>query len=1150
MYDGEQGRYTLDRVDTRVLPESASRDGTAPNASTESELSKDNSTVPIQAAKMTSANSSFTSSKCRLGRYYDSLALENTTSITRRQIKTSTRDQNQRQCDSLAFKQDTEPVSEAEISNTGLPNSTARTNSGMLSFQSVQLPVQLQAQLPVQVAAGTVIGRYSNPSSRKRPIKMIGPEEDVGLNSKQCSKRQHTLILRKPVRPVRTTETGRLAVQYGQSAHVRQAAGQVESTTDQITRFEEPTAKTPEATRIAALTEWPAVRMEMIQRGFPLVARGAEGGWWKVPLLVSLGHGVPQGPLQTVSEEEVKADGHLLLHSWCPRSIRPGHPNSRFAESLEFCASRPDPKVFESPTTEHVPVMHFHHAQRERCRLAGIQPPIAEGPSQYGPFDPMPRCWEDLFIQPSHGPSKWGEMEQWFREAARQIGNVQRGMRYKTDGFPGGKEGLEFGVEHIKPPYGCVQWKDVNGVPTIVTPDLPDNACELKLQKMYEVQMRMGLKDKEIASEIPLYGVGEKTSMQPRTGLYHNYGGAWTHLSVLLDDRKRKLDRAKPRLIRTSLSPPGWPLRCNARSVIEQPKPGGKVKYRPINDAGSKRKPRRLITEAVKKTSRSEKLVDIRNELRDLRSKERIAEQQPVEAAMRSYLAKKGDPGDDSVNACTARHKSERAECKYGSISKFTEAIDILLSSGLPVDILQDDFASYYELWPLPWVLQWCGAQIVSDVGADIGCVADFGIEYFPNKLNRSNFNVEFIIAIRARQKMKTICWTPYSPEVRRRAETFLHRRRVFGCSGDFFALFPWFDDNTCAVLQFFRSTMQRLRYDTWREFALEWAPAKAAHMAFGCRQWTPVTGFDLKALERTRSLPSEKVKNYTDLLQQICTDAKDQRESLISQKVVDSMMGKLSHAVDAIPSLWDDFISLVVIFGNQSFKKYKKVTRLAREHIRAATVKMKEENGTPFTSYVSRPGEDNMPVWMSHTDASLRVPSYFAAAGGWFRLFSSDWIFFFTHQWSTEEARTCSNIGEMEWVANDIAAELQFQVHCQLGGPRNQDKVPSHYLMMAGDNSGVFDDSLNSMRAYSRGLRFLARQRARKERRRGRISHAKQTDRQFNKAADALANVDIPAFEREIRKLVPHARLCRLHVPEHLASLENLNNWNAAWNS
>ena len=137
-----------------------------------------------------------------------------------------------------------------------------------------------------------------------------------------------------------------------------------------------------------------------------------------------------------------------------------------------------------------------------------------------------------------------------------------------------------------------------------------------------------------------------------------------------------------------------------------------------------------------------------------------------------------------------------------------------------------------------------------------------------------------------------------------------------------------------------------------------------------------------------------------------------------------------------------------------------------------------------------------------------------------------------------------------MEWVANDIAAELQFQVHCQLGGPRNQDKVPSHYLMMAGDNSGVFDDSLNSMRAYSRGLRFLARQRARKERRRGRISHAKQTDRQFNKAAGALANVDIPAFEREIRKLVPHARLCRLHVPEHLASLENLNNWNAAWNS
>ena len=1141
MYDREKGRYTLYRFDARVLPESASRDGTAPNASTESDLSKDNSTVPIQAAKMTSANSSSSSSKCRLGRYYmyDSLAVDTTTSSTRR--STDTRSKNQTQHDSLAFNSDIEPVSEAktsvqsgsEVLSSGPLNSSATTNSETLLVQTGQ-------------SDSTV-----RPKSRKRPVKLIGPGENVRLNSEQCVKRQHSLILRKPVKPAKTAETERLAVRYRQSAPARQPAGQAESTADQITWFEEPTAKTPEATRIAALTEWPAARIENLQqRGLPLIARGAEGGWWKVPPLITTGHGIPQGPLQAVSEEEVKANGHLLIHAWCLRKIRSGHPNTRFPESLEFCASRPDPVVFESPTTEHIPVMHFHHAQRERCRLAGIHPPIAEGPSQYGPFNPMPRCWEDLFIQPSHGPSKWGEMEQWFKEAARQIGNVQRGMRYKTDGFPGGKEGLEFGVEHIKPPYGCVQWKDVNGVPVIVTPDLPDSACELRLQKMYEVQMRMGLKDKEIASEIPLYGVGEKTSIQPKTGLYHNYSGAWTHNSVLLKDRNKKLDRASPRLIRTSMSPPGWPLRCNARSVIEQPKPGGKIKYRPINDAGSKRKKRRLITEAVKKISRSEKLTDIRNELRDIRSKERIAEQQPAEAAVRSYLAKKGDPGDDSANACTALHKSERAECKYGNISKFTESIDILMSSGLPVDILQDDFASYYELWPLPWVLQWCGAQIVSDVGADIGCVADFGIEYFPNKLNRSNFNVEFIIAIRARQKMKTFCWTPYSPEVRQKAETFLHRRRVFGCSGDFFALYPWFDDNTCAVLQFFRTTMQRLRYDTWREFALEWAPEKAAHMVFGCKQWTPVTGFDLKALERTRSLPKEKVKNYTDLLQQICSDANDQHESLISQKVVDSMMGKLSHAVDAVPSLWDDFISLVVIFGSQSFRKYKKVTRQAREHIRAAMVKMKEENGTPFTSYVSRPGEDNLPVWMSHTDASLRVPSYFAAAGGWFRLFNSNWIFFFTYQWSTEEARICGNIGELEWVANDIVAELQFQVHCQLGGSKNRDDVPSHYLIMAGDNSGVFDDSLNSMRAYSRGMRFLARQRARKERSKGRISHAKQTDRHFNKAADALANVDIPAFEREIRKLVPHARLCRLHVPERLASLENLNNWNAAWNS
>ena len=64
-------------------------------------------------------------------------------------------------------------------------------------------------------------------------------------------------------------------------------------------------------------------------------------------------------------------------------------------------------------------------------------------------------------------------------------------------------------------------------------------------------------------------------------------------------------------------------------------------------------------------------------------------------------------------------------------------------------------------------------------------------------------------------------------------------------------------------------------------------------------------------------------------------------------------MMGKLSHAVDAVPTLWDNFISLVVIFGGQSHIKFKKITRLAHEHIYGAIIKMREENGTPFTSYL-----------------------------------------------------------------------------------------------------------------------------------------------------------------------------------------------------
>ena len=45
--------------------------------------------------------------------------------------------------------------------------------------------------------------------------------------------------------------------------------------------------------------------------------------------------------------------------------------------------------------------------------------------------------------------------------------------------------------------------------------------------------------------------------------------------------------------------------------------------------------------------------------------------------------------------------------------------------------------------------------------------------------------------------------------------------------------------------------------------------------------------------------------------------------------------------------------------------------------------------------------------------------------------------------------------------------------------------------------------------------------------------------NREFNAAADVLANLDLPRFEALVRRQVPTAQLCRLAVPPQHASLD-----------
>ena len=66
---------------------------------------------------------------------------------------------------------------------------------------------------------------------------------------------------------------------------------------------------------------------------------------------------------------------------------------------------------------------------------------------------------------------------------------------------------------------------------------------------------------------------------------------------------------------------------------------------------------------------------------------------------------------------------SRRAKCSYGAMSQFTQMVDILLSSGLQVDLVSDDFTGYYEQWPVDVLLQWFCAQIISAEGMEFQVV-------------------------------------------------------------------------------------------------------------------------------------------------------------------------------------------------------------------------------------------------------------------------------------------------------------------------------------------------------------------------------------------------------------------------------------------
>jgi hypothetical protein len=877
------------------------------------------------------------------------------------------------------------------------------------------------------------------------------------------------------------------------------------------------------------------------------------------PTLTESDWGIPAQPIPTRTAEEVRWDGNELLTCWCPMPQHQAHPNFSHAEDPEYIIFHaPDPTVFRSEATDHTPIMWWHSEQRAAADAAGASYDLIEGPSPYGGWAELPASFESMHINPA---STWSTMVTDMEQTARQ----QRLLR--TQGIPlrpqttvGGKVGVSYNItDAIFPQWQRVPWKTADdGKPVPREPALPDGDTKVKLHDMYAEGIRRRIADMDILSETRLYGLRSGTTADDRVRFCKNYSIDQDGLEHM--DAERAEAILEGHIVPGPLRPTGIPFMANSKGVITQIKPGGRVKRRTVTDAGCIRQPRETRTKMIWDVRGSGSWWSVSNSNQSLH--QLIAEDGSVFRAestgishsvishavsrtllsdglhltRKSFLAKKGKPGLDSVNELIPK----RPSCRYADFQEWCRGNDILISSGVPVDIVCDDFKGWYSQFPLGEGDKFYSNQLVSGDSVDQGLRAEFGIRHLPDSLNRLNF----VMCEMIEQDAATIMTeffnnpSPWSPTWVTLLERFVWIRKGLGCSAKLWCCYPYFDDCCDAVIRPLTERFRKLRYDTWTRFHWEIQASKATVNRWGATAADPVVGFEIHPFERKWWLPTEKVARYTGAIDAVIDAALLHPKHLVLLSQTDSMMGKIASAAEAVTRIWRHYGSLVSLITCQKFEQYslyhpEMIVLLQRIKHELAT-----QPGRPLTPYRLRPGEDDRPVWQNFNDASRRTDSWFGAAGGWFRLWETDVVFYFWHLWPPGHVEQC-NIAELELQAAMIALHLQLEVHEQLFG-RNS----PHYTLVAGDNSSISDYCLNTMRASKPGLRWQIQRLAATEDNGNRLLSSKQCHREFNTAADHLANGALQAFLHCICSVAPRATCIRLTVPHSSADLSELIAW------
>jgi hypothetical protein len=713
-----------------------------------------------------------------------------------------------------------------------------------------------------------------------------------------------------------------------------------------------------------------------------------------------------------------------------------------------------------------------------------------------------------------------------------QIGKVkaaeEKKKKYevKMKEVEGGAEGVVYGVEARKEQYRHLVFENVDGRPVVVREVLPDQFTDLDLDAMLRLAVSCGAPDMESISELALYGMRSMTACSPATSAWPLYKGGLDNIEFLQKNRDSQLlDYMSPRVTQPSLLPRYEPEKIHPKGVVKVLKDDGSEKTREVTDYAA-------LREETARDSWQQQRVWI------------LSMKGKAEPWMKLRVRNtKGRPGPDSYNANI--DKERIGDVQWGNILDLSEAIDILMSSGVPVDVKSDDFQAFFPQFPL-WVMeQWMATQLIDERGSETNLRPDFGAGHLPPKTSRVNYMITYCIDTLTLQRQEEGTWSlePWNREWIKMAEDFTRSRRQMGQSGNFWAPFGWIDDNSFGSLRIFTSTATRVRYEVWKQLVLIWDDKKSTLYRFGDQLVPPVVGVELRVHERRVTLPDGKRKKYSTTGLDLCETATESKRNLVCSEDLECWMGRAIHASDVFIEIWIYFMELLgELKGDyRHLLTHVPLSLNARKQISEICRVIRTAEGRPSTSYILRPGEDGLPVWLSWADAARNTKTFFGAIGGLFHLYDDEEVFFYAEElpkWLVELA----DIGQLEMHANTVCARLKNKVEQSRDGRSGEERrssrseEPTSYLIQTGDSQSVSRHVLNSLRARSPGMRPLAAQRWKEERQRRQLLCGVWVPRGENAAADALCNLNLQAFIEKMKsRYSEDLKMCRLAVPQEM---------------